>query len=346
MRFLLRFSPLALGAVLLTSCANGDAASGPRTVTVLFSGGGRGDHGFNDEAVAGAERAQKDFGVHVRFVDPSGEDETAMANAAAQDGADMVVGIGFLFSEPLRKVAPSFPRTRFVGIDMASSNDASGKQNPLPTNVAGIAFREDEGAFLVGALAAMASQSHAVGFVGGMRSDLVKRFEDGYGSGAHYVCPTCRVIVDYVGDTRAAFAEPEKAAALAKAEFTAGADVIFHAAGKSGKGVIAGAMRSGYLAIGADIDQEPLAPGHVLTSMRKEVDVAVYEAIKRAHEGHLETGTITTLGLAQNGVGYVYNDGNRLLISPAMHARAEQLRASIASGQMTTHQKPGSTPTT
>jgi basic membrane protein A len=330
MRFLLRFTPLAIGAVLLTSCAKGDATSGPRTVTVLFSGGGRGDHGFNDEAVTGAERAEKDFGVHVRFVDPTGEDETAMARAAAQDGADMVVGIGFLFSEPLQKVAPSFPRTRFVGIDMASSNDASGKQTPLPDNVAGIAFREDEGAFLVGALAAMASQSHAVGF----------------GSGAHYVCPTCRVIVDYVGDTRAAFAEPEKAAALAKGQFTAGADVIFHAAGKSGKGVIAGAMRSGYLAIGADIDQEPLAPGHVLTSMRKEVDVAVYEAIKRAHEGHLETGTITTLGLAQNGVGYVYNDGNRLLISPAMHARAEQLRASIASGQMTTRQKPGSTPTT
>ena len=345
MRPLRRSSYLLLASLSLSSCSHGVAATtGPLKVAVLFSGGGRGDHGFNDAAVAGVQRAERDFGVHVQLVDPSAAGESDMARAAARSGANLVIGIGFLFSEPFQHVAPDFAHARFIGVDMERSVNARGELQPLPENVGGIAFREDEGAFLVGALAAMASHTHSVGFVGGMRSDVIKRFEDGYRSGARFICPSCPVLVSYVGGTPAAFASPARARVLADSQFAAGADVIFHAAGRSGDGVIAAANRPGRLAIGADIDQSPLAPGHVLTSMRKDVDVAVYEAIKRAYEGRLETGVITTLGLAQNGVGYVYNDGNKDLITPSMHARVEQLRANIANGRMATRALPAPMP--
>lgn len=341
----LPLAALALGAVFLTSCAAGDAANlGPLDVAVLFSGGGRGDHGFNDAAMEGAQRAAREFGVRVRFVDPMNGQETAMARRAASDSADLVIGIGFPFSQPLQTVAPEFPRARFIGVDMERTVGSNGELQALPENVGGIAFREDEGAFLVGALAAMASKTHAVGFVGGMRSEVIRRFEDGYRSGARFVCPGCRVVASYVGDTPAAFAQPERGSVLADSQFTAGVDVVFHAAGMSGNGVIDAARRADKLAIGADIDQSPRAPGHVLTSMQKSVDVAVYEAIRRAYQGRLDTGVITTLGLAQNAVGYVYNENNRDLITPAMHARVEQLRASIVNGRMATREMPAAMP--
>lgn len=345
MRTLRPLTHLLFASLLLTGCSHGEAATtGPLKVAILFSGGGRGDHGFNDAAVAGAQRAEREFGVHVQFIDPANVSEVDMARSAAHDGADLVIGIGFLFSEPFQKVAPTFGKTRFVGVDLERSVNARGELQALPENVGGISFREDEGAFLVGALAAMASHTHSVGFVGGMRSEVIKRFEDGYRSGARYVCPTCPVLVSYVGDTPVAFASPAKAETLADSQYAAGADVIFHAAGRSGDGVIAAAKAKDRLAVGADIDQSPLAPGHVLTSMRKSVDVAVYEAIKRAREGRLETGVITTLGLAQNGVGYVYNDANRDLITPSMRARVEQLRANIVNGRMATRELPAPMP--
>ena len=336
----LRCSALLFSVLLIAGCTRGEAADANHlTVAVLFSGGGRGDHGFNDAAAAGVARAEHDFGVKVRIVEPTNDGELAMARAAARGGADLVIGIGFPFSAPFQTVAQEFPRARFIGVDMERSVGAHGELLPLPENVGGIAFREDEGAFLVGALAAMSSKSHTVGFVGGMRNDVIGRFEDGYRSGARYICPTCKVLVGYVGTTPAAFAAPERGVILADSEFAAGADVIFHAAGLSGNGVIDAAGRTGKLAIGADIDQSPRAPGHVLTSMQKSVDVAVYEAIKRAREGRLDTGVITTLGLAQNGVGYVYNDGNRALITPAMRDRVESLRTNIISGRLATRQQ-------
>jgi basic membrane protein A and related proteins len=337
---------LALAGLLLAGCAHVDAAPArPLDVAVLFSGGGRGDNGFNDDAVAGATRAAKDFGVTVHFVDPSADGESAMARDAAQAGANLVIGVGFQFNEPLQSVAGGFQHTRFIGVDMSYSVDPSGALRALPDNVGGIAFREDEGAFLVGALAAMSSPSHTVGFVGGMPNDVIKRFEDGYRSGVRNVCPSCSILVDYVGNTPAAFASPERARTLASAQFADGADVVFHAAGRSGHGVIDAAAHEHKLAIGADIDESVRAPGYVLTSMQKSVDVAIYETIKRAVQGHLEMGTLTTLGLAQNGVGYVYNERNRALITPAMHARVEQLRASIVNGRMATRELPMAMPT-
>ena len=248
--------------------------------SIVCRRGGRGDKSFNDSAFAGLERAERELGVTVEMIEPSGaEDREAAMRLFAARGFDLVVGVGFIFSSDILVVANAFASTRFACVDFAPSAD-----QPLPSNFAGLVFREEEGAFLVGAVAGLMSKTKAVGFVGGMNVPLIRKFETGYSSGVRHVCPACRVLSAYAGTTPEAFKDPAKGEAIATSQISAGADVVFHAAGSTGLGVFEAARDMNAWAIGVDSDQYDEMPGTVITSMVKRVDVAVYEVAKESQK--------------------------------------------------------------
>jgi basic membrane protein A len=199
--------------------------------------------------------------------------------------------------------------------------------------VAALKFREEQGSFLVGALAALESKTKKVGFVGGMDSPLIQKFEVGYRAGVRRVCPQCTVLVGYAGVTPEAFRNPGKGKELALNQYGQGADIIYHASGSTGLGVFEAARETGHLAIGVDADQYSEAPGYVLTSMVKGVDEAVFDVIKLVKE-HRFKGGIYQLGLAEHGVGYVYDAQNRELIPDSVRARVDSLRDEIIAGKI------------
>jgi basic membrane protein A len=301
---------------------------------VVFDLGGRGDKSFNDGAYLGAERAEKELGVHVRFIEPGeGSDREAGLRLLAAEGMDLVIGVGFIFTDDLTQLAKEYPNTRFAGVDYSVATDKAGKVIPPPPNLAALKFREEQGSFLVGALAALVGHSNKVGFVGGMDFPLIQKFEMGYKAGVKKVCPTCEVISQYAGVTPEAFRNPGKGKELALSQYQQGVNVIFHASGSTGLGVFEAARQTGKLAIGVDADQYKEAPGFVLTSMVKGVDNAVFDAIRRVKEHRFEGG-IYQYGLAENGVGYVYDANNEKLIPADVRARLESLKQDIIAGRI------------
>jgi basic membrane protein A len=303
-------------------------------VGVVFDLGGRGDKSFNDGAYLGAERAQKELGVHVRFIEPGeGSDRESGLRLLAAEGMDLVIGVGFIFTDDLTQLAKEYPNTKFAGVDYSVATDKDGKVIPPPNNLAALKFREEQGSYLVGALAALVGKSKKVGFVGGMDSPLIQKFEAGYEAGVHQVCPDCTVLAQYAGVTPEAFRNPGKGKEIALAQYQQGANVIFHASGSTGLGVFEAARQTNKLAIGVDADQYGEAPGYVLTSMVKGVDNAVYDAIRKVKDGTF-TGGIYQYGLAEQGVGYIYDKNNEKLIPPDVHARLEQLRQEIIAGRI------------
>lgn len=306
-------------------------ANGPR-VGIVFDVGGRGDKSFNDGAWAGAERAERDLSAQARFIEPGdGSDREAGLRLLASDKQDLVIGVGFIFTDDLMTLANEYPDVRFAGVDLALRTNANGDVLPLPKNLAALKFREEEGAFLVGALAALAGGSKKVGFVGGMDIPLIHKFEDGYRQGVREVCPDCVVIAQYAGATPEAFRNPSKGKELALSQYQAGVNVIFHASGSTGLGVFEAARTENKLAIGVDADQWAEAPGHVLTSMTKGVDAAVYDTVLRVKDGEFQGG-VYSFGLKEAGVGYVYDEHNAALIPDEVHARIEALRQKIIDG--------------
>jgi basic membrane protein A len=304
-------------------------------VGIVFDMGGRGDKSFNDGAYVGGMRAERELGAHVRFIEPGdGSDREAGLRLLAAEGMDLVIGVGFIFTDDLTQLARDYPHTDFAGVDFAVSTDQHGNPIPPPPNVAALKFREEQGSYLVGALAALESKTKKVGFVGGMDSPLIQKFEVGYRAGVKEVCPRCAVLVGYAGVTPDAFRNPGKGKELALSQYGQGADIIYHASGSTGLGVFEAARQTGHLAIGVDADQYAEAPGYVLTSMVKGVDEAVFDVIKLVKE-HRFQGGIYQLGLAQNGVGYVYDTQNRPLIPDSVRARVEALRQEIVAGQIT-----------
>ena len=311
-----------------------EPASGRLTVGIVFDVGGRGDKSFNDGAYLGAERAERELGAALRFIEPGdGSDREAGLRLLAAQDVDLVAGIGFIFTDDLTLLAREYPDVPFAGVDYALTVDANGNVVQPPPNLAALKFREEEGSFLVGAIAALAGGSKRLGFVGGMDIPLIHKFEAGYRAGVRHVCPDCSVIAQYAGVTPEAFRNPGKGKELALSQYGSGVNVIFHASGSTGLGVFEAARQTGKLAIGVDADQYDAAPGHVLTSMVKGVDVVVYDQIKRVRDGKFEGG-IYIYGLAENGVGYVYDDRNRALIPDSVHTRVEQLRDSIIAGHI------------
>ena len=304
------------------------------TVGIVFDVGGRGDKSFNDGAYLGAERAMRELGADVRFVEPGeGSDREAGLRLLAAQGMDLVTGVGFIFSDDLTLLAKEYPNVHFAGVDYALGTDAQGNVIAPPANLAALKFREEQGSFLVGAIAAQVSKSKRVGFVGGMDIPLIHKFEAGYRAGVRQVCPQCRVTAQYAGVTPEAFRNPGRGKELALSQYNQGVDVIFHASGSTGLGVFEAARATGRLAIGVDADQYAEAPGYVLTSMVKGVDEAVYDAIRWVRDRRFRGG-VYWFGLKENGVRYVYDENNRALIPDAVRARVEALRDSVIAGHI------------
>ena len=303
-------------------------------VGIVFDMGGRGDKSFNDGAYIGAMRAARELGARVRFVEPGeGSDREAGLRLLAAEGMDLVVGVGFIFTDDLTQLAREYPNVAFAGVDYALTVDAAGNVIAPPANLAALKFREEQGSFLVGAMAALVGGSKKVGFVGGMDSPLIHKFEIGYRAGVKHVCPDCTVIAQYAGVTPEAFGNPGRGKELALSQYQQGVNIIYHASGSTGLGVFEAARTLGKFGIGVDADQYAEAPGRVLTSMVKRVDESVFNAIQRVKEGSF-TGGVYQFGLAENGVGYVYDDNNRALIPDAVRARLEELRAEIIAGRI------------
>jgi len=307
---------------------------GATDVGIVLDVGGRGDKSFNDGAYTGADSAVRLLGPNVRFIEPGdGSDREAGMRLLAAEGMDLVIGVGFIFTDDITKLAKEYPDISFAGVDYALSVDEQGNVIPPPANLAALKFREEEGSFLVGALAALAGGSRKIGFVGGMDIPLIHKFEAGYRAGVEHVCPDCTVTAQYAGVTPEAFKNPGKGKELALSQYQSGVNVIFHASGSTGQGVFEAARATNKLAIGVDADQNDEAPGFILTSMVKGVDAAVFNAIKRVQDGTFKGG-VYSFGLAEGGVGYVYDQRNKALIPDSAHTVVERLKQEIVAGRI------------
>lgn len=321
----MRISSLVLSVLVLAATAgNARAAAADFQPAVVYDMGGKFDRSFNQSAYEGAERFKQETGVAYREfeITNAAQREQAIAQLARR-GATVIVAVGFTQASAVEKVAKDFPNVKFTLIDEVVD---------LP-NVQSIIFREQESSFLCGVAAALASKSAKVGFVGGMDIPLIRKFALGYREGVKYANPAAEVIENMTGTTPAAWSDPSKGAELAKSQIGRGADVIFHASGNTGSGVMQAAKDAGKLSIGCDSNQNYLQPGSVLTSAVKRVDVAVFNAFKDAKAGTWKAGQVS-LGLKEDGVGFALDQYNRGLITPAIEARLQQAKADIVSGKI------------
>jgi basic membrane protein A len=314
---------LALGAAAFFAPAL-QAAEKAFAPAIVYDFGGKFDRSFNQSASEGAEKFKKDSGVAFREfeITNAAQREQAMAQLAKR-GASIIVAVGFTQASAVEKVAKQFPDVKFTIIDAVVD---------LP-NVQSINFREQESSFLCGMAAALVSKTGKVGFVGGMDIPLIRKFALGYTEGVKFVNPAAEVFQNMTGTTPAAWGDPTKGAELAKSQFGRGADVIFHAAGATGIGVMQAAKDAGKLSIGCDSNQNYLHPGSVLTSAVKGVSVAVYKAFSDAKAGTWKPGQLF-LGLAENGVDYSLDEFNRKLITPEIEAKLRQAKADIIAGKI------------
>lgn len=308
-------------------------------VGIVFDIGGKNDRSFNAAAWEGVKRAQQELGITLRDVEPGNpmSIEPAM-RAFAERGFDLVIGVGFAQGPIMQRVAKDFPDTKFAIVDGVIFED-DGKTPKK--NVASLVFREHEGSYLVGMIAAAKSKTGTLGFLGGMDIPLIKRFQKGYEEGAKAVNPDIRIIDNYVGATDSAWNNPGKGKELAMAQIGKGADVIFTAAGNSGLGAFDAVEQYGRdengmankFVIGVDSNQNMVKPGYVLTSMVKRVDNAVFDVVKEVMNGRFQGG-FHVFGLDKDGVIYAMDDNNRSLIPADVIERVEAARTKIVAGEI------------
>ncbi len=309
----------AAGALALTA---GVAAAEP---AIIFDLGGKFDKSFNEAAFNGAEKWAKETGGTYKELEMQNEAQREQAlRRLAEAGANPVVMTGFAFGDVLNTVAPDFPDTKFAIVDMVVDQP----------NVKSVVFNEHEGSYLVGMMAAMASKTGTVGFIGGMDIPLIRKFGCGYAQGVKAANPDATIILNMTGTTPAAWNDPVKGAELAKGQKSQGADVIYAAAGGTGVGILQAAADEGILSIGVDSNQNYMHPGSVLTSMMKRVDNAVYAAFV---EGENLTPGINVMGLANDGVGYAMDENNAALVTPEMQAAVDAAAEKIKSGEVVVH---------
>ncbi len=301
-----------LGLIVLGPIAQAQPA-------IVYDMGGKFDKSFNEAAYQGAERWKKETGrAYLEFeIANEAQREQAMRRMAER-GANPVIGVGFSQASSIEKISKEFPNLQFVVIDSVVKQP----------NVESIVFKEQEGSFLVGMMAALASKSGKVGFVGGMDIPLIRRFQCGYEQGVKYANPMAEVSAAMTGTTPSAWSDPTRGAELAKAQFARGVDVVFAAAGGTGVGVYQAARDAGALAIGVDSNQNHLQPGTMLTSMVKRVDNAVYNSARKSVPG------VTSLGLKEGGVDYAMDQHNAKLVTPEMKAKVDAAKAGIIAGKI------------
>ena len=286
---------------------------------VIYDMGGKFDKSFNEAAYNGAERWKKEGGKAYLDFEIANEAQREQAmRRMADKGANPIIAIGFSQGSTVEKVSKDFPKLQFAIIDSVVK----------APNVESIVFKEQEGSFLVGMMAALASKTGKVGFIGGMDIPLIRRFQCGYEQGAKFANPKAEVTSNMTGTTPAAWNDPTRGAELAKAQFAKGVDVVFAAAGGTGIGVYQAAKDGGKLAIGVDSNQNHLQPGTMLTSMVKRVDVAVYNAAKKTNPG------VTVLGLKEGGVDYALDKNNEKLVSADMKKKVDAAKADIIAGKI------------
>ncbi len=327
-------------ALLISSCAERTEAKREGCkirVGIVFDIGGKNDRSFNAAAWEGVKRAQQDLDICLYDVEPGNPTsiEPAM-RAFAEKNFDLIIGVGFAQGPIMQKVALDYPDIKFAIVDGVIV-DSDGK--PVP-NVADLVFREHEGSYLVGMIAASKSKTGTLGFLGGMDIGLIHRFAKGYEEGAKSINPNVKVIVNYVGVTDGAWNNPGKGKELSLAQIEKGADVIFTAAGNSGLGAFDAVEQYGKengeakkFVIGVDSNQNGVKPGFVLTSMVKRVDNAVYDVIKELLNGKFNGG-FHNFGLDKDGVAYAMDDNNKPLIPADVITKVEAAKAKIVAGEI------------
>ena len=331
---------LAFSALFVSSCTTTEAKKDCKiNVGIVFDIGGKNDRSFNAAAWDGVQKAEKDLPICLYDVEPGNPTsiEPAM-RAFAEKNFDLIIGVGFAQGPIMQKVAEDYPQIKFAIVDGVIT-DKDGK--PLP-NVASLVFREHEGSYLVGMLAAEKSKSGVLGFIGGMDIPLIHKFETGYTEGAKAVNPNIKIVDNYVGVTDSAWNNPGKGKELALSQINQGADVIFTAAGNSGLGAFDAVEQYGVnpqtdeankFVIGVDSNQNGVKPGFVLTSMVKRVDNAVYDVVKEVLSGDFNGG-MHVFGLDKDGIAYALDDNNQALITPEMKQSLEAAKAKIISGEI------------
>ena len=316
-------------------------------IGMVFDVGGKGDQSFNDSAYRGLQWASKLDISHVEIEPGADADRETGVRMLASQGFDLVFGVGFLFTDAIKAVADDFPDTKFAIIDGFIPDKA---------NVSSMLFTEHEGSFLVGLIAGLKAKADGhdkVGFVGGMDVPLIHKFEAGFKAGVEYAHPGCKILSDYAGTTPSAFADPVKGKELALAQIDRGAYVIYHASGMTGAGVYEAGKERGVFVIGVDSNQNHL--GHVkatgknygLTSMLKQVDVAVYLTVKDLSEGKFNAGvrvfglgdTVQIEGRTYHGVYYALDEYNKDLLSPDMIKKVTEAEQKILSGAIKVPEK-------
>lgn len=311
-----------LGATAALALTAGAAVADP---AIIFDLGGKFDKSFNEAGYNGAEKWANETGGKYLEIELQSEAQREQAlRRFAEVGANPIITMGFAMSAPLSEVAPDYPDTTFVTIDGWAPHD----------NVLNVGFAEHEGSYLVGMMAALATESNTVGFIGGMDIPLIRKFACGYSEGVKAVNADATVISNMTGTTPAAWNDPVKGSELTKAQIAQGADIVYAAAGGTGVGVLQTAADEGILSIGVDSNQNYLHPGKVLTSMLKRVDVAVYDAMMAGED--LEPG-FRAMDLAHMGVGYALDEHNASLVSADMQAQVDAAAAAIIAGDLAVH---------
>ncbi|MGC1496853.1 MAG: BMP family ABC transporter substrate-binding protein [Sulfitobacter sp.] len=311
-----------MGAAAAVALSAGAALAEP---ALIFDLGGKFDKSFNEAAFNGAQRWAEETGGTFREIELQSEAQREQAlRRFAEAGSNPIVMTGFAFGDILGQVAPDYPETDFAIIDMVVDQP----------NVRSVVFNEHEGSYLVGMMAAMASESNTVGFIGGMDIPLIRKFACGYAQGVKAVNADATVIANMTGTTPAAWNDPVKGSELTKAQISQGADVVYAAAGGTGVGVLQTAADEGILSVGVDSNQNHLHPGKVLTSMLKRVDNAVYQAMTDGPG--MEKG-FNVMGIANGGVGYAMDENNAELVSTEMLTAVDAAAAKIADGSLAVH---------
>jgi basic membrane protein A len=295
---------------------------------VIYDMGGKFDKSFNEGVWNGVQKFTAESGVEVMEFEVTNETQREQAmRRMAERGATVILGVGFAQADAISKVAAEYPDRQFSIIDVGWLDAPNLRQ---------YVFKEHEGSYIVGVAAAKASKTNKVGFIGGMDIPLIRKFACGYVGGVKSVTGSADVYQNMTGSTPSAWNDPAKGAELTQSQIDRGADVVYHAAGGTGGGVIQAAADAGKLAIGVDSNQNGMAPGSVLTSMLKRVDVAAYETFRDAKAGKFTSGVVT-LGLAEGGVDWALDDNNASLVTADMKAAVEKAKADIIGGAVSVH---------